>query len=225
MASEAFQEARRGIESAKDDAFLVVLAQGNCVAVERSIPRQSVFAIRFAIDFGDKRNGLKTRTESPIAALRRGRGCQCARVRGIGLRCEVGRVAGTASFGSRIIGGSGGEHDGNQAEGGHGGEAHFSPAYHKRQKVRRYAGPFAALHLCCPLLEPDARHELAVARRAETARAADIVVAKPGNSACRVVYVPRQEAPPSATSQNAAARPRLPCSTRVPQTAGRSGSR
>src|ERR1035441_9925731 len=106
MASEAFQEARRGIESAKDHAPLVVLARCNGVAVERSIPRQSVFAIRFAIDFGDKRNGLKTRAEGPIAVLGRGRWRKCMGVRGIGLRCEVGRMAGAAGFGSRIIGGA-----------------------------------------------------------------------------------------------------------------------
>src|ERR1019366_9530317 len=103
MAGEAFQEARCRIESAKDHTFLVVLAQRDGVAVERSVPRQSVFAIRFAIDSGGKRNGLKARAESPIAALRRGRGRQRARVRSIGLRCEVGRMAGTAGFGSRII--------------------------------------------------------------------------------------------------------------------------
>src|ERR1039458_2782443 len=96
MASEAFQEARGGIESAKDHALLVVLAQCNRVAVERWIPRQPVFAIRFAIDSGDKRNGLKTGAEGPIAVLGRGRGRQCAGVRGIGLRCEVGSVAGAA---------------------------------------------------------------------------------------------------------------------------------
>src|ERR1017187_502636 len=125
MAGEAFYETRWRNESAKDHTFLVVLARCDGVAVERSVPRQSVFAIRLAIDFSDERNGLQTGAEGPIAALGRGRWRERMSVRGIGLRCEVGRMAGTAGFGARIIGGAGGEQDGNQPEDCQGGGAHL----------------------------------------------------------------------------------------------------
>ena len=73
MAAEARQESRARVKSAKDDAFLIMLAQCDGIAVEGAIPRQSVFSIRIGADSGDKRDGLKTRTEGPIAGLGWGR--------------------------------------------------------------------------------------------------------------------------------------------------------
>src|SRR5579863_9095311 len=123
MASKAAQDSRARVKSPKYDAFLIMLAQRNGIAVERAIPRQSVFAIGFRADSGNRGDGLETRTEGPIAALGRGRWRKRMGVRSTGLRCEIRRVAGAAGIGSRIIGRTRGEGNGRQNQGRQGDEA------------------------------------------------------------------------------------------------------
>ena len=164
------------------------------IAVDRPIPRHSVFAIGFAIDSGDERNRLKARAEGPIAGLRRRGWRERMGVRGVGLRRELGRMARAAGFGAGIAGWIGGESGGTQAERGQSGEAHSgspsgagiltSVSGERSAQVHR---PLAQLGACATGSEADTRHELAVTLAAEIAGVADVIVAEPADGARRVV--------------------------------------